>query len=249
MEPWQEIILLLAAGFIAGIINTISGSGTLFSLGALIMIDVPVSLANTSNRPGVFVQNLSAILSFRKHGNLSISKMPWDIIAVTTFGALVGAYFAINIPDQALLVSASIAMMISLWLMLFPFQFSKWKNVRLLKYLKWLFFLLVGLYGGFIQIGVGLLMLAVISNFVTNEFKQANVLKLLVILIYTVPTTIYFIINDQILWKFAVLLATGQFFGAYLAGFFIAVNRNAVFFSKLVTVMFIFITLIKIWFF
>lgn len=251
MDPWQETVLLLVAGFITGIVNTISGSGTLFSLGALIMIDVPIILANTTTRPGVFVQNFSGLWSIRRHGGLSLGKIPWDVVGYTAFGALVGAYFAVNVSDQLLSIVASIAMILSMWMILFPgtVPLSSDKNVKLFPYLKSFLFWLVGFYGGFIQIGVGLLILAVLTNLITNEYHYANILKLIIVLIYTVPTTIYFIIGDQILWKAALLLAAGQFGGAYLAGFFLVVSKDARFWGKLLTVIFIIFTLVKIWVF
>ncbi len=251
MELWQETTLLLIAGVLTGIVNTISGSGTLFSLGAMIMIDIPIVLANTSNRPGVFVQNFSGLWSMSRHSSLSLRKIPWDLVAFSTFGALAGAYFAVNVSDQMLIIVASLAMISSLWMTLFPISTPtlRDKNEKLLLRLKWLLFLVIGFYGGLIQIGVGLLMLAVISNFVTEEYRKANMLKLTIILIYTIPTTLYFIVGDQILWKAAILLAVGQFAGAYLAGFFIVVNKNVKFWSKLLTAVFSIVTLVKIWFF
>ena len=251
MEMWQETTLLLVAGVLTGVVNTISGSGTLFSLGAMIMIDIPIVLANTSNRPGVFVQNFSGLLSISRHGNLFLKKIPWNLVFFSTIGAVAGAYFAVNVSDQLLVIVASLAMVVSLRMMLFPISrpLLQDKNEKSLSYLKWLLFLMIGFYGGLIQIGVGLLMLAVITNFVTEEYREANILKLIIILIYTIPTTIYFIVGDQILWKAAVLLAAGQFVGAYLAGFFMVVNKNVKFWSKLLTVVFSIVTLVKIWFF
>lgn len=251
MEMWEETALLLVAGFLAGIVNTISGSGTLFSLGALIIMDVPIILANTTTRPGVFVQNFAGLWSIRRFGSLSFDKVPYDIVFPSTFGALVGAYFAVNVSDRLLTIVASLAMILSMWMILFPrsIPLSTGKNVRMVSYIKYFLFWLVGFYGGFIQIGVGLLMLAVITNFVTDEYSYANTLKLIIILLYTIPTTIYFIAGDQILWKAALLLAAGQFGGAYLAGFFLVVNKNAKVWSKLLTVVFIVITLVEIWFY
>ncbi len=249
MTAEGEVILLLLAGFVTGVVNTISGSGTLFSLGALIILDIPITLANTSNRPGVFVQNLSGLFSLRKYHNLPIATLPFDIIFITTIGALIGAYYAVTIPEFLLILCASFAMLASLYLVLFPNRIKITSVNKQRGYLKWLLFFLVGLYGGFIQIGVGLLMLAVVSNFVSKDFIQANALKLLIILIYTIPTTLFFIFNDQILWKVALFLAIGQLFGAYLAGIFISIHKNAVVVSKIVTVLFIIITLLKIWIF
>lgn len=249
MNVWQETALLLIAGFLAGVVNTISGSGTLFSLGALIIMDVPIVLANTTARPGVFVQNFSGLSSIRRYGRLSFKKIPWDVVVFSTFGALFGAYFAVHVSDMMLTIVASLAMILSLWMILFPPSkpLLTNKKVKLLPYLKWSLFLLVGFYGGFIQIGVGLLMLAVVTSFINKEFSDANALKLIIILVYTIPTTIYFVINDQILWRAAIWLAIGQLVGAYLAGFFLMVNKGAKFWSKMLALIFIIVTLIKIW--
>ena len=59
-----EIILLLMAGVVTGIVNTIAGSGTIFSVGTMLFVGIPIELANTTNRLGVLFQNIAGTVFF-----------------------------------------------------------------------------------------------------------------------------------------------------------------------------------------
>ena len=87
-------------------------------------------------------------------------------------------------------------------------------------------FFFLGLYGGFIQIGVGILILVALRSLHNLNWVEANYIKLIVILIYTVPTTIYFGIQHMILWIPGFVLAFGQVMGAYFSGWLFNVNHS-----------------------
>jgi uncharacterized membrane protein YfcA len=223
-----EAILLFAAGIITGMVNTIAGSGTIFSLGAMVFLGIPIEIANTTNRLGVLFQNIAGALSYRRYESLSHLRLPYVAAAATFAGALVGAYFAANVSSGtfellALVVILGLIMQSVLEIrgtaLSFSLRFSQKSPVAEIAT-----FFLIGLYGGFIQIGVGILLLLGIRAFFQLSWNASNYFKLLIVLIYTVPTTIYFAMVGMIEWQAGTFLALGQIIGAYGAARLFSLN-------------------------
>ena len=236
----------------AGIVNTISGSGTLFSIGMMTFTGIPLVMANTTTRPSVFFQNLTAILVLKKHNQFNFKELRLFPILSTCIGAMIGAWCATQISGKSFNQLASIVMLILLILYIFPAGRFKKLSLKIKSPSALLISILLfmgGFYGGFIQIGVGILILGILSNALKMPYAQANTYKLIIVLIYTVPTTLFFSLTGNILWKPALLLAIGQVIGAYGAAKFISTNNKAQVWAKTISILMILATLVKVWFY
>ena len=80
-----------------------------------------------------------------------------------------------------------------------------------------LIFFGIGLYGGFIQIGVGYLLIAGIVLGAGYDLVKTNAIKVLIVLLYTPFTLVIFILNNQVNWEYGLVLTIGSFMGAFLA--------------------------------
>lgn len=249
---WTDEILFIVGGILAGIVNTLSGSGSLFSIGVMVWAGIPLNVANIASRPGVFFQNITGIVVLRKYYKLSIKDIPVKPAIVCCIGAMLGAVCATQVTSGSFNFIASAVMLVLLLQYLFPnrlfkpFQLSNFKTSGSLGLVL---FFLTGFYGGFIQIGIGILVLTLLLDVLKMPYAQSNAYKLALILVYTIPTTLYFALSDNILWKPALMLAAGQVFGAYLAAVFIGKNKSAAYWARHITVLMIIVTLVKIWFF
>ena len=244
-----EITIYVLAGIITAIVNTLAGSGTIFSFGALLYLGVPIDLANTTNRIGVFFQNVTAIITFRSYGKYSLRNLKLQYVIPTLAGAMIGAFAAINVSERFLDIVAGIAMVILLFDAIFDFKkYIKnmhWFNTHT-PWISVLLFFIIGLYGGFIQIGIGIMVVFAIHLVSDSDLVESNFLKLIIILVYTVPTTIYFIYQGKIIWVPALALTVGQIIGAIAAGIFSNVSTNAGFWIRRLLVLMILATLIKV---
>ncbi|MEM9858467.1 MAG: sulfite exporter TauE/SafE family protein [Bacteroidota bacterium] len=248
---WSNEVLLISGGVLAGVVNTVSGSGTLFSMGVMSLTGIPLSVANIATRPGVFFQNISGILVLSRYRQFSIKNMSWRLVISTGIGAMLGAVCAGLISGRSFNVVASLVMLLLLIQYLFPKAFKKWNNSfsQRTALPNPLLFFFAGFYGGFIQIGIGILILTLVLKQLSMSFAEANAYKLVIILFYTVPTTIYFASINAILWKPALIVAIGQVIGAALAAVFLSVSTKAKIWATWITVVMILVTLGKIWLF
>lgn len=217
---FQEILLLVGAGLFAGVINTLAGGGSLITMPLLIFMGLPPVEANASNRVALFVQNVFTVQGFRSKGVFLFPYSMWVAISAT-LGAIIGAKIAIDISgDLFRRILAVVMVMVMVLTVLKPYltrkidveDFAKGK-VALSVFL----FFFVGIYGGFIQAGVGFLVIAVLTNIHGLGMAKTNSVKVFAILIYTIFALIVFFIEDKIRWEYGLILAVGNATGGWLA--------------------------------
>ncbi len=245
-----SFIAILAAGIAVGFINVMAGGGSLLTLPLLIFFGLPSSVANGTNRIALMAQNLVAIISFRKSGYFD-----WKLglrLAIPAFlGSIVGARFAISLPDELFNRILSVVMLLVLAIIVWKphkrlSQTSEQDTVAKKIGLTLAFFL-VGVYGGFIQAGVGFIIIAALTLMSGLSLVKINSLKAFIVAVYTVSALVIFIINDQIHWGYGLTLALGTSIGAFLGSRF-AVKRGEKWIQRILVVA-VLIMAIRLFFF
>lgn len=229
METYVYALAILG-GVAAGFINTLAGSGSLITLPILIFLGLPANIANGTNRLGVVFQTLVAVITLRKRGAIEGSENYW-LIFPAIVGAVPGAMLAADMTDQDLRYIIGGVMMV----MLIPVltNASKWLREHSgdgsasRKWYVILSFILIGAYGGFIQAGVGIFLLAGMVLLAQLTMAHANALKNLIVLCFSVPALLVFLYNGQVDWEVGALLASGQMLGGWLAARFAMDHSHA----------------------
>jgi uncharacterized membrane protein YfcA len=228
---WYLYPAVIAAGFLAGFINTLAGSGSLVTLPLLIFAGLPANIANGTNRVAILLQNVIAVGSFRQQKMLSFRR--GLMLAVpAAIGAVIGAQIAADLDEivmRRIIGGLMVVMLVVLivrpgrWLESMPERLDRNPS-----WVQYLIFFAIGLYGGFIQAGVGIFLLAGLVLGAGYDLVRANAVKLLIILCFTVFALAVFILNDQVRWSVGLVLAAGNMSGAWVASR-MAVKRGAVF--------------------
>lgn len=243
MEP-EFIPPLLLIGIIAGFFNTLAGGGSVITLPLLIFLGLPPSVANGTNRLALFFQMGSAVYAFKRKGIADFKLALW-LSAFATLGAYVGAKLAIDISAVAFTRILACVMFLVLGFILFKprSRVAGQKSQALLNGdLRWdasglprqspirrtkagrkgrlivqaLLFFLMGIYGGFIQAGIGFVMILLLRNTTGYDLLRVNALKALIIFIYTTIALATFILNDKVNWPAGITLAIGTAAGAWV---------------------------------
>ncbi|HEA52758.1 hypothetical protein LCGC14_0833750 [marine sediment metagenome] len=213
-----EIIALLALGGIAGFINVLSAGGSMLTLPLLMFLGLPPQVANGTNRVAIVLQSTTAVAGFRRlgHGNLRVSLL---LAVPAVLGSLLGAWVATWVADEVFERVLIIAMVGASVFMLLPqprINTTPLTPDRIGPVIYVALFL-IGVYGGFIQVGVGALFLVVLYRLLRIDLRQVNVFKVAIILIYTVPALLIFAVNGQVRWGMGLVLAAGNIAGAFVA--------------------------------
>jgi uncharacterized protein len=224
IEITREMVFLYAAlaaaGIASGFINTMAGGGSLLTLPALMALGLPAHIANGTNRLSVVAQSISGVMAFHEEGKLD-TKAVFPIAFPTIAGALAGAAIAAVAPEEILepvLLGTMIAM--ALLMVIKPKLAIAGEGEEPRSPFKHPASLLglfgAGLYGGFIQAGVGFVLIAVLSGLMRYDAVRANALKLVCTLLFGIAALGVFVFARQVEWVPAVVLAIATVIGSRL---------------------------------
>lgn len=214
------LLLVIVVGVIVGFINTLAGSGSFLSLPFLMFIGLPANVANGTNRIGVLLQSLVAVGTFKKHKVFEWKDGLWLSIPAVV-GSVVGAQLAISINEETMekVIGAFLVLMFFLVL----YKPERWIQSKVGEakakpgLLQIIIFFAIGIYGGFIQAGVGFFLLAGLVLGAGFDLVRANAIKVLIVLLYTPFALFVFLYNSQVDFKIGLFLALGNMLGAYIA--------------------------------
>lgn len=240
---WLEIILLIVSGIFVGFINTLAGGGTIISLSLFMFMGLPANVANGTNRIAVILQNITSVTEFGRKKMLDFKK--GTALAIpTVVGAIIGAQIATDINQKVFEKALAVVMIIMVYFIVVkPSKWLKGQQNLMEKKVSWLqilIFFLIGVYGGFVQVGVGYFILAGVVLGAGYDLVKANAIKVWIVLLYTPMALLVFILNDQVRWDFGLVHSIGNIIGAYIASKF-AVTWGANF-VRWVMIVFIMVT-------
>ncbi len=226
---WYHYPLLVLAGIAAGFVNMLAGNGSLITLPALLFIGLPANVANATNRVGVTLQNVVGTAGFYRQGKLDVRGALLFSIP-TVVGSVLGARIAVDIDELLFRRVLAVVMVIMLVIMLIKPERWITGKVRAhsgrLSVAQVLIFFAIGVYGGFLQAGVGIFLLAGLVLGPGYDVVRANAVKVAIVLALTFAALIVFQANAQILWGPGLVLGVGNMLGAWLGTRF-AVSKGA----------------------
>ncbi|MGI9534394.1 MAG: sulfite exporter TauE/SafE family protein [Thermodesulfobacteriota bacterium] len=211
-------IVLFFIGILAAFLNVTAGGGSSITVPALILLGVEPNMANGTNRLAIMLQNASASASFRNE-KIYQTRDTLLYALLTIPGAIVGSIYATEISDEAFRKVIGIVLIGIIVTILLP------KSKKIIEpgsenRFSWLIypgFFILGFYGGFIQIGVGFLIIALIQNTLPIDLIKTNMHKTFAIMSINIPALIIFVVTGNMNWVLGIALAAGTTVGAWWA--------------------------------
>lgn len=236
---YTEIILLIVSGVFVGFINTLAGGGSIISLSVLMFMGLPANVANGTNRIAILIQNIAAVGSFRRQRVLD-HKKGITLAAPAIAGSVIGAWIAVDLDREV--IERAIAVMMLVMLAVIFYKPQRWLKgeqelmERPVNLLQVIIFFVIGIYGGFLHMGVGYALLAGIVLGAGYDLVRANAIKVLIILLWSPFILAVFFIHGQINWLYGLVLSIGNVAGALIASR-MAVKRGAIFVRWVIVVV------------
>lgn len=232
-----QVVSLFLGGIFAGFVNTLAGGGSIVSLSLLMLFGLDANMANGTNRVAIIFQSLTSSKTFRSNNILDLKKGRMPVITAT-IGSLFGAWAATDL-NKAILEKIIAIVMLAMLFFVF-YKPSVWlkgnpdKYDKPLRYADVVVFLAIGFYGGFVQVGIGYLLLAGLVLQMGFDLVKANALKVFITFVYSPFAFLVFLWNGQVSWLHAVPLAAGAVAGAFWASR-MAIERGAGFVRWVIT--------------
>ena len=231
-----EVGLLVLAGIATGFVNVFAGGGSMFSVPALIFLGIPGPIANGTNRIAITVQTAASVIAFKRKG-FSDFALSASLSLFTLPGAIIGAYSATKIRSSDFNVLLAGVMVIVMGLTFFGQKSKKAaasattpapqagigpemsqalpSRARLI----WghLAMIILGFWGGFIQIGAGFILIPILHRIMGLDLLRTNVNKAMIAFLYTIVTLIVFVRELEIAWAAGLFVAFGSVIGSSIA--------------------------------
>ncbi|MGI9474017.1 MAG: sulfite exporter TauE/SafE family protein [Rubripirellula sp.] len=230
--------LLVVAGFAAGVVNAIAGGGSFLTLPALMLFGLDPKLANGTNRLAVLLSSASAVATFNKHQVLD-RKLALRLTIPTLAGVPVGALLAVYLPAESFEgLFGVIFLIMAVVLLLNPKRLLE-NHVAAEKpphALLPLFFG-IGVYVGFIQAGMGILVLIAMSWLNTGDLLASNAIKNFIGFVVTLAATLVFVCYGMVEWLPGLTMAAGNLAGGFVGAKLAIRKGSRLVFVFLVVVM------------
>lgn len=204
-------VIIAAAAFVAGAINSIAGGGTLISFPALLWIGRNPIMANATNAVALWPGSLAAAYGFRRE--FAGAKRWLAILTLPSIlGAATGAYILMHTSTRTF--SRLVPFLILGATLLLALQEVITRRVRVGSTAFVIVFqFFVGLYGGYFGAGMGILMLAALGLIGLTDLHQMNGVKNLLAVFINGIAAIYFAYSHAILWPDAIVMALASIAG------------------------------------
>ena len=219
---WQAL-LLTAVGVVAGFMNVMAGGGSLLTVPVMVFMGLPGPVANGTNRIAILAQNLSAITAFFRRGFADF-RLSLTLAACAVPGAIAGAMVGVRLDGPWFNRALALIMIVVMLVMHFGKQGGEASSgaepsrKQLLR--GHLMMVGVGFWGGFIQIGVGFIIMPVLNRVMGLDLVRTNMHKVFIVAVYTLAALLVFASQVEILWLVGAALALGNSIGGYLGAHF-----------------------------
>lgn len=216
MPDLLHVLILFAAGVLGGTMNVMAGGGSTITLPVLLFLGLDGATANGTNRVALLIQNVSAVSSFH-HEKVSRFRRSLQLALPTIPGAVAGAVAAVQISDawfERILGIVMIGVVVS---MVVPRGDKATTPEGISSGWAYLFLFGIGFYGGFIQVGVGFMLMAVLYHLLRMDLVFVNMHKVTIVLIYMLPALAIFAWTGHVDWVLGLVLAVGNATGAWWA--------------------------------
>lgn len=221
-ELWHAAVLI-SVGVVGGFLNVMAGGGSLLTVPVLVFMGLPGPVANGTNRIAILAQNLTAIITFARRG-FSDFKLSLTLAACSIPGAIIGAMAGTQL-DGVWFNRALAIIMIGVMLVM---HFDKGNSEQSQTHQPnrrqlWqghLLMVLAGFWGGFIQLGVGFILMPILNRVMGLDLVRTNMHKVFIVASYTVVALLVYASQIQLLWMAGIALAIGNSIGGYLGAHF-----------------------------
>lgn len=213
----MDILIILTAAFGAGVLNTIAGGGTFLTFPALVFIGMPPVVANATSAIAVFPGYLSGALGFKKELQDFDKAQAIKLILLTLVGGFIGSLLLLVSSNQAFSVVVPFLLLGATLVFLFGEKIRNWaaNQSRAVTPFGAIGMLLVSIYGGYFNGGLGIVLLALFALWGMSNIHEMNGLKNGLSFVLSAVSVAVFAIGGLVEWAHAIGMMAASTAGGY----------------------------------
>ena len=196
-----------------------AGGGSLLTVPMMVFLGLPGPVANGTNRIAIIAQNIFAVSAFRSKG-FSDFRLSITLALCAAVGAFFGAQIGVELEGEWFNRVLAVIMVGVMVIMIFDRGGPKTeasangepRNIVLGHILM----VGAGVWGGFIQVAAGFLMMPILYRVMGLDLVRVNMHKVFIALVYSVVALWVFASKVGIAWEAGIALATGNALGGWL---------------------------------
>ena len=221
VELWQ-LALLTAVGTGAGILNVMAGGGSLVSIPVMLFLGLPGPVANGTNRISIIAQNIVAVRTFLRRGFADF-RLSLTLSACALPGAILGSLVGVRLEGEWFERVLAVVMIGVLVLMRFDSGKRSGPSLEMTRQrlvAGHALMFLAGCWGGFIQVGVGFILMPILHRVMGLDLVRTNMHKVFIALSYNLVAIFIYASLVSIHWSLGLALAAGNAMGGYFGARF-----------------------------
>ncbi|WP_347349375.1 sulfite exporter TauE/SafE family protein [Nigerium sp.] len=215
-----QMLAVVLAGFGAGLINTVVGSGSLITYPVMVMLGVPPVQANIANTVGLVPGSIAGSWGYR-HELGETRSLLVRLGAASVVGAVIGAFLLTRLPSVTFQMVVPVLILFAALLVAFqpriaramkPVDGTRWGPLLIVVFLA-------GIYGGYFSAAQGVILLGVLGLFLSAGIQTQNAVKNVLQTLVNVVAALFFVLTGDVRWEYAALVAVGSIIGALVGAF------------------------------
>ena len=216
-----DIVLLVAAGFTAGVVNAVAGGGTFFTFAALVAAGLPTLDANATSSVALIPGYTASSFAYRDEVKAYFREMI-PLIVIGIIGAICGAYLLIWLGDAGFRPLVPWLLLMATLLFAFSAKIRSLITTQpdgsdsIKRSVGYLVMIVVSIYGGFFGAGMGIILLAALSVLEGGNFHKSNAMKGILSLVIQVISGAVLIAGGLVHWPHAFVTMAASVVGGYL---------------------------------
>jgi uncharacterized protein len=213
----KQVALVALAGFLAGAINAIVGSGSLITFPTLLAIGLPPVTANVTNTVGIVFGSASAVVGYRRELRPQLRRALWLSIP-TVFGAALGATLLLLLPQRVFGFVVPVLVALAVLMVIFQPRLStrlarEGTPPRWGRYVLPIGIFLTAIYGGYFGAAQGVILMGLLTVLLSDPIQELNAVKNVVAAVANLVAALIFVAVAHVAWQAAGVIAVSSVVG------------------------------------
>jgi uncharacterized membrane protein YfcA len=213
----EQVVFVALAGFLAGAINAIVGSGSLITFPTLLAIGLPPVTANVTNTVGIVFGSLSAVVGYRRELRPQLRRALWLSIP-TLFGAVLGATLVLLLPQKVFGFVVPVLVALAVLLVIIQPRLSarlapEGTRPRWGTYVLPVGIFLTAVYGGYFGAAQGVILMGLLTILLSDPIQELNAIKNWVAAVANLVAALIFLAVAHVDWQAAGVIAISSVVG------------------------------------